>query len=153
MSTVDDAMDTVIQYAVDTFLSNYQDDILDDLAEKARDEEEEPADVLDDVIWDWLNRTDIYDEIEELIYEQIDDECMYTEDCMEIITDYGFTESLRAARDMGWDFSSVNESNVAAAVLMENMPSEDTMQDEIVRQILASYAYQKRLSNPEQQGE
>ena len=41
MSVVDDAMDKVVQYAVDTFLSNYQDEILDDLAEKARDEDEE----------------------------------------------------------------------------------------------------------------
>ena len=151
MSTVDDAMDTVIQYAVDTFLSNYQDDILDDLAEKARDEEEEPADVLDDVIWDWLNRTDIYDEIEELIFEQIDDECMYTEDCMEIIVDYGFSESLSAAHDMGWDFSSVTESKVAAAVLMENMPSEKKIQEEIVEQIEDSNSYQELVSYWENQ--
>lgn len=151
MSVVDDAVENIVWETADAFLSNYLDDVLDEVAEKAREEEEEPADVLEEVIEDWVSRIDIYDEIQELLYEQIDNECMYTDDCMEIITDYGFTESLRAARDMGWDFSSVNESNVAAAVLMENMPSEDTMQDEIVRQILTSYAYQKRLSNPEHQ--
>lgn len=153
MSVVDDTMDKVVQYAVDTFLSNYQDDILDEVAEKAREEEEEPADVLEDLIWDWVNRTDIYDEIEELIYEQIDDECMYTDDCVEIIVDYGFSESLSAAQDMGWDFSSVNESRVAAAVLMENMPAEDRIYDEILEQIGDSSSYLELVSHWENQAE
>jgi len=97
------------------------------------------------VVSDWISRISISDEVREYIYEQIDNETIYTADCMEIITDYGFSESLSAAVDMGCDLSDVSESAVASAVLTLNMPDDDTMQDEIIRQIQECSSYLERL--------
>ena len=46
----------------------------------------------------------------------------------------------------GCDLSDVSESAVASAVLTLNMPDDDTMQDEIIRQIQECSSYLERVS-------
>ena len=45
----------------------------------------------------------------------------------------------------GCDLSDVSESAVASAVLTLNMPDDDTMQDEIIRQIQECSSYLERV--------
>lgn len=169
MTSYDDARENVVWGAADAFLSNNLDEILDEVFERVEEERNEgeecdPSDMVEDVVSDWISRISISDEIREYIYEQIDNETIYTADCMEIITDYGFSESLSAALEMGvWpagtqavehgrrtcggcDLSDVSESAVASAVLTLNMPDDDTMQDEIIRQIQECSSYLERVS-------
>ena len=157
MTGYDDARENVVWGAADAFLSNNLDEILDEVFERVEEERNEgeecdPADMVEEVVSDWISRISrisISDEVHEYIYEQIDDETMYTADCMEIITDYGFSESLSAAQDMGCDLSDVSESAVASAVLTLNMLDDDTMQDEIIRQIQECSSYLERVSEYE----
>ena len=151
MTSYDDARENVVWGAADAFLSNNLDDLLDEIFERVDEDGDEPADVVEDVVSDWISRISISDEVREYIYEQIDNETIYTADCMEIITDYGFSESLSAAVDMGCDLSDVSESAVASAVLTLNMPDDDTMQDEIIRQIQECSSYLERISEYENQ--
>ena len=163
MTTVADAIENVVWAAADAFLSDNLDDILNEIFERVDEEETDDLEgMVEEVVSEWISQTPIYDQIEEYINQQIDDECMYTDDCMEIITDYGFSYSLSAAQEMGvWpagthavehgrrtcggcDLSDVTETAVASAVLMMNSPSEDTMQDEIVRQIQETTAFRNR---------
>ena len=145
MTGYDDARENVVWGAADAFLSNNLDNLLDEIFERVDEDGDEPADVVEDVVSDWISRISISDEVREYIYEQIDNETIYTADCMEIITDYGFSESLSAAVDMGCDLSDVSESEVASAVLTLNMPDDDTMQDEIIRQIQECSSYLERV--------
>ena len=151
MTSYDDARENVVWGAADAFLSNNLDEILDEVFERVEEEWEDgeecdPSDMVEEVVSDWISRISISDEVREYIYEQIDNETIYTADCMEIITDYGFSESLNAALNMGCDLSDVSESAVASAVLTLNMPDDDTMQDEIIRQIQECSSYLERVS-------
>ena len=163
MSTVDEAVENITWAAGDSFLSNY----LDEVFERAEEDCVEPDEVLDEVVAEWLDRSYIYDEVYDYLYEHIDNECMYTSDCMEIISDYGFSESLSAAQDMGaWpggtqaiehsrrtcggcDLSDVTESAVASAVLHQNLPSVEELQEEIVSQIQECSSYLERVAEYE----
>ena len=167
MPTVDEAVENITWAAGDSFLSNYLDEVLDEVFERAEEDCVEPDEVLDEVVAEWLDRSYIYDEVYDYLYEHIDNECMYTSDCMEIIADYGFSDSLAAAVDLGaWpggtqaiehgrrtcggcDLSDVTESAVASAVLTLNMPDDDTMQDEIIRQIQECSSYLERVAEYE----
>ena len=154
MTSYDDARENVVWGAADAFLSNNLDEILDEVFERVEEERNEgeecdPSDMVEEVVSDWISRISISDEVREYIYEQIDNETIYTADCMEIITGYGFSESLSAAVDMGCDLSDVSESAVASAVLTLNMPDDDTMQDEIIRQIQECSSYLERVSEYE----
>ena len=164
MTTVADAIENVVWAAADSFLSDNLDEILNEIFERIDEEETDDLEgMVEEVVSEWISQTPIYDQIEEYINQQIDDECMYTDDCMEIITDYGFSYSLSAAQEMGvWpagthavehgrrtcggcDLSDVSESAVASAVLTLNMPDDDTMQDEIIRQIQECSSYLERV--------
>ena len=149
MPTVDEAVENITWAAGDSFLSNYLDEVLDEVFERVEEDGEDPEDVLDDVVTEWLDRSYIYDKVYDYLYEHIDDECMRTSDCMEIITDYGFSDSLAAAVDMGCDLSDADETVVACAVLHMNLPSTDDLQEEIVRQISESTDYREQLSEYE----
>ena len=167
MPTVDEAVENITWAAGDSFLSNYLDEVLDEVFERVEEDGEDPEDVLDDVVTEWLDRSYIYDKVYDYLYEHIDNECMYTSDCMEIISDYGFSESLSAAQDMGaWpggtqaiehsrrtcggcDLSDVTESAVASAVLHQNLPSTDDLQEEIVSQIQECSSYLERVAEYE----
>ena len=151
MTSYDDARENVVWGAANAFLSNNLDEILDEVFERVEEEWEDgeecdPSDMIEEVVSDWISRISISDEIREYIYEQIDNETIYTADCMEIITDYGFSDSLVAVQEMGCDLSDVSESAVASAVLTLNMPDDDTMQDEIIRQIQECSSYLERVS-------
>ena len=145
MPSVEDARENVIWGAADAFLSNNLDDLLDEIFERVSEDGDVPDEVVDDVVSDWISRMSVADEVHECIYEQIDDECTYSDDCMEIIADYGFSDSLSAALDQGCDLSDTDETAVASAVLTQNMPSDDTMEDEIIRQIKESSSYLERV--------
>ena len=149
MPTVDEAVENITWAAGDSFLSNYLDEVLDEVFERAEEDCVEPDEVLDEVVAEWLDRSYIYDEVYDYLYEHIDNECMYTSDCMEIITDYGFSDSRAAAVDMGCDLSDADEIAVASAVLHMNLPSTDDLQEEIVRQISESTDYREQLSEYE----
>ena len=149
MPTVDEAVENITWAAGDSFLSNYLDEVLNEVFERAEEDCVEPDEVLDEVVAEWLDRSYIYDEVYDYLYEHIDNECMYTSDCMEIIADYGFSDSLAAAVDLGCDLSDVTESAVASAVLTLNMPDDDTMQDEIIRQIQECSSYLERVAEYE----
>ena len=145
MPTVDEAVENITWAAGDSFLSDYLNEVLNEVFERVEEDNEEPGDVLEEVIYEWLDRTYIYDKVYDYLYEHIDDECMRTSDCMEIITDYGFSDSLAAAVDMGCDLSDADETVVACAVLHMNLPSTDDLQEEIVRQISESTDYREQL--------
>ena len=154
MTSYDDARKNVVWGAADAFLSNNLDDLLDEIFERVEEEWEDgedcdPSDMVEEVVSDWISRTSVSDEVREYIYEQIDDETMYSDDCMEIITDYGFCDSLAAALEMGCDLTDTTESAVASAVLTLNMPDDDTMQDEIIRQIQECSSYLERVAEYE----
>ena len=167
MPTVDEAVENITWAAGDSFLSDYLNEVLTEVFERVEEDGEDPEDVLDEVVTEWLDRTYIYDKVYDYLYEHIDDECMRTSDCMEIITDYGFSDSLAAAVDMGaWpggtqaiehsrrtcggcDLSDVTESAVASAVLHQNLPSTDDLQEEIVRQIQECSSYLERVAEYE----
>ena len=149
MPTVYEAVENITWAAGDSFLSNYLDEVLDEVFERAEEDCVEPDEVLDEVVAEWLDRSYIYDEVYDYLYEHIDNECMRTSDCMEIITDYGFSDSLAAAVDMGCDLSDADETVVACAVLHMNLPSTDDLQEEIVRQISESTDYREQLSEYE----
>ena len=150
MPTVDEAVENITWAAGDSFLSDYLNEVLNEVFERVEEDNEEPGDVLEEVIYEWLDRTYIYDKVYDYLYEHIDDECMHTSDCMEIITDYGFSDSLAAAVDMGCDLSDADETVVACAVLHMNLPSTDDLQEEIVRQISESTDYREQLSEYEE---
>ena len=145
MPTVDEAVENITWAAGDSFLSDYLNEVLNEVFERVEEDGEEPGEVLEEVIYEWLDRSYIYDKVYDYLYEHIDNECMYTSDCMEIIADYGFSDSLSAAQDMGCDFSDVDETAVASAVLHQNLPSTDDLQEEIVRQIYESTEYREQL--------
>ena len=145
MPTVDEAVENITWAAGDSFLSDYLNEVLTEVFERVEEDGEDPEDVLDEVVTEWLDRTYIYDKVYDYLYEHIDDECMRTSDCMEIITDYGFSDSLAAAVDMGCDLSDADETVVACAVLHMNLPSTDDLQEEIVRQIYESTEYREQL--------
>ena len=145
MPTVDEAVENITWAAGDSFLSDYLNEVLTEVFEMVEEDGEDPEDVLDEVVTEWLDRTYIYDKVYDYLYEHIDDECMRTSDCMEIITDYGFSDSLAAAVDMGCDLSDADETVVACAVLHMNLPSTDDLQEEIVRQISESTDYREQL--------
>ena len=145
MPTVDEAVENITWAAGDSFLSDYLNEVLNEVFERVEEDGEDPEDVLDDVVTEWLDRSYIYDKVYDYLYEHIDNECMYTSDCMEIIADYGFSDSLSAAQDMGCDFSDVDETAVASAVLHMNLPSTDDLHEEIVRQISESTDYREQL--------
>ena len=154
MTGYDAAIENMVWGAADAFLSNNLDDLLDEIferAEEARKEGDECdlSDMVKDVVSDWISCTPVSDEIHEYISEQIDDETMYSGDCMEIIIDYGFSESLSAAVDMGCDLKDTNEYEVASAVLTLNRPYDNTMQDEIIQQIQESSSYLERVAEYE----
>ena len=149
MPTVDEAVENITWAAGDSFLSNYLDEVLDEVFERAEEDCVEPDEVLDEVVAEWLDRSYIYDEVYDYLYEHIDNECMYTSDCMEIIADYGFSDSLAAAVNMGCDFSDVDETAVASAVLHQNLPSTDDLQEEIVSQIQECSSYLERVAEYE----
>ena len=149
MPTVDEAVENITWAAGDSFLSDYLNEVLNEVFERVEEDNEEPCDVLEEVIYEWLDRSYIYDKVYDYLYEHIDDECMRTSDCMEIITDYGFSDSLAAAVDMGCDLSDADETVVACAVLHMNLPSTDDLQEEIVRQISESTDYREQLSEYE----
>ena len=163
MSSVDDALENVVWAAADEFLSENLDEILDEVFERVYEEDTDDLEgIVEEVVSEWLSRSYVYDQIQTYIDEQIDDECMYPDDCMDIITDYGFSDSLAAAQEMGvWpagtqavehsrrtcggcDLSDVSESAVASAVLTLHGPTVDTMQDEIIRQIQETTAFRER---------
>ena len=145
MPTVDEAVENITWAAGDSFLSDYLNEVLSEVFERVEEDGEDPEDVLDDVVTEWLDRSYIYDKVYDYLYEHIDNECMYTSYCMEIIADYGFSDSLSAAQDMGCDFSDVDETAVASAVLHMNLPSTDDLHEEIVRQISESTDYREQL--------
>ena len=149
MPTVDEAVENITWAAGDSFLSDYLNEVLNEVFERVEEDNEEPGDVLEEVIYEWLDRTYIYDKVYDYLYEHIDDECMRTSDCMEIITDYGFSDSLAAAVDMGCDLSDADETVVACAVLHMNLPSTDDLQEEIVRQIQECSSYLERVAEYE----
>ena len=149
MPTVDEAVENITWAAGDSFLSDYLNEVLNEVFERVEEDGEEPGEVLEEVIYEWLDRSYIYDKVYDYLYEHIDDECMRTSDCMEIITDYGFSDSLAAAVDMGCDLSDADETVVACAVLHMNLPSTDDLQEEIVRQISESTDYRELLSEYE----
>ena len=144
MPTVDEAVENITWAAGDSFLSDYLNEVLNEVFERVEEDGEDPEDVLDEVIQEWLDRTYIYDKVYDYLYEHIDNECMYTSDCMDIIADYGFSDSLSAAQNMGCDLSDADETSVASAVLHMNLPSTDDLQEEIVRQISESMDYRER---------
>ena len=149
MTSYDDARENVVWGTADAFLSNNLDDLLEEIFERVEEDGDDPSDVVEDVVSDWISRISVSDEVHEYIYEQIDDETMYTDDCMEIITDYGFSDSLAAAVEMGCVLMDTTESAVASAVLTLNMPDDDTMQDEIIRQIQECSSYLERVAEYE----
>ena len=164
MSSVDDALENVVWAAADEFLSENLDEILDEVFERVYEEDTDDLEgIVEEVVSEWLSRSYVYDQIQTYIDEQIDDECMYSDDCMDIITDYGFSDSLAAAQEMGvWpagtqavehgrrtcggcDFSDMDETAVASAVLHQNLPSLEELQEEIVSQILDTSDYRDQL--------
>ena len=82
MTGYDDARENVVWGAADAFLSNNLDEILDEVFERVDEDGDDPEDVVEDVVSDWISRISISDEVREYIYEQIDNETIYTDDCI-----------------------------------------------------------------------
>lgn len=74
-------------------------------------------------------------EMYEAMHEQMDCETTYYYQGIEIINDYGFTESLKAANNACFNLDSTNECQIAYFVLSENLPSMESIEEMILYEI------------------
>lgn len=185
MSRMDSILEDILYDAVDSYVSENREEIITDICRVASEEGKSLPSALEAVVVDWLSEGDGYFYIRDDMECQAEQSCDYEYDCEKIIFEYGFTNSLEAAKEMGvrlsdtdesevaaavdmgaWpggtqavehgrrtcggcDFSDMDETAVASAVLHQNLPSVEELQEEIVSQIQECSSYLERVAEYE----
>ena len=131
MSKLEGILEDILFDAVETYVDENKADILSDIRGLTA-EGKTVSDALNLVVSDWLKEGDGYIYIRDDMERQTEFACGYEGDCNRIIFEYGFTNSLEAAKDAGVRLSSTDEMEVAAAVLRANLPDKAKILEEVL---------------------
>lgn len=130
MGKMDDILEDILTDAAEDYVRDNQADILRDINQLVS-EGKTPSDALDAVVSDWLVCGDGYEYIREDMADQAERSCDYSYDCERIIFEYGFVNSLEAAKEEGCRLSDVDEYAVASAVLRANLPGKTEVREAV----------------------
>ena len=145
MSKMESILEDILYDAVDSYVSENREEIITDICRVVSEEGKSLPSALEAVVVDWLSEGDGYFFIREDMEDQAERSCDYEYDCEKIIFEYGFTNSLEAAKEMGVRLSATDESEVAAAVLKANLPSKKEVLSEVEEYLLGSDRLQYML--------
>ena len=143
MSKMESILEDILYDAVDSYVSENREEIITDICRVVSEEGKSLPSALEAVVVDWLSEGDGYFYIRDDMECQAEQSCDYEYDCEKIIFEYGFTNSLEAAKEMGLRLSATDESEVAAAVLKANLPSKKDVQAEVEAHVCSLDEYQK----------
>ena len=145
MSKMESILEDILYDAVDSYVSENREEIITDICRVVSEEGKSLPSALEAVVVDWLSEGDGYFYIRDDMEHQAEQSCDYEYDCEKIIFEYGFTNSLEAAKEMGVRLSATDESEVAAAVLKANLPSKKEVLSEVEEYLLGSDRLQYML--------
>ena len=158
MSKLEGIIEEILYDAVDSYVSENLEEIIVSICGKVTNEI--PADsteekmtlsrALEEVVIDWLENGDGYVYIRDDMENQADNSCDYEYDCERIIFDYGFTRSLETAKEYGVRLSDTDESEVAHAVLLANLPSRKAIREEVENHVRCSNEFQKLVDEEQE---
>ena len=143
MSKMEELLEEIISDAVESYVFENLEDIFHDVWALMETNQKQIPEIISEVAKDWLECGDGYIEIQDEMERQAEQSCDYEYDCEKIIFEYGFTNSLEAAKEMGVRLSDTDESEVAAAVLKANLPSKKDVQAEVEAHVCSLDEYQK----------
>ena len=143
MSKMESILEDILYDAVDSYVSENREEIITDICRVVSEEGKSLPSALEAVVVDWLSDGCGYAEIFDDMEYQVEQACGYEYDCETVIFEYGFTNSLEAAKEMGVRLSATDESEVAAAVLKANLPSKKDVQAEVEAHVCSLDEYQK----------
>lgn len=145
MSKMEELLEEIISDAVESYVFENLEDIFHDVWALMETNQKQIPEIISEVAKDWLECGDGYIEIQDEMERQAEQSCDYEYDCEKIIFEYGFTNSLEAAKEMGVRLSDTDESEVAAAVLKANLPSKKEVLSEVEEYLLGSDRLQYML--------
>ena len=143
MSKMEELLEEILSDAVESYVFENLEDIFHDVWALMETNQKQIPEIISEVAKDWLECGDGYIEIQDEMERQAEQSCDYEYDCEKIIFEYGFTNSLEAAKEMGVRLSDTDESEVAAAVLKANLPSKKDVQAEVEAHVCSLDEYQK----------
>ena len=143
MSKMEELLEEILSDAVESYVFENLEDIFHDVWALMETNQKQIPEIISEVAKDWLECGDGYIEIQDEMERQAEQSCDYEYDCEKIIFEYGFTNSLEAAKEMGVRLSDTDESEVAAAVLKANLPSKKEVQAEVEAHVCSLDEYQK----------
>ena len=143
MSKMEELLEEILSDAVESYVFENLEDIFHDVWALMETNQKQIPEIISEVAKDWLECGDGYIEIQDEMERQAEQSCDYEYDCEKIIFEYGFTNSLEAAKEMGVRLSATDESEVAAAVLKANLPSKKDVQAEVEAHVCSLDEYQK----------
>ena len=145
MSKMEELLEEILSDAVESYVFENLEDIFHDVWALMETNQKQIPEIISEVAKDWLECGDGYIEIQDEMERQAEQSCDYEYDCEKIIFEYGFTNSLEAAKEMGVRLSATDESEVAAAVLKVNLPSKKEVLSEVEEYLLGSDRLQYML--------
>ena len=145
MSKMEELLEEILSDAVESYVFENLEDIFHDVWALMETNQKQIPEIISEVAKDWLECGDGYIEIQDEMERQAEQSCDYEYDCEKIIFEYGFTNSLVAAKEMGVRLSDTDESEVAAAVLKANLPSKKEVLSEVEEYLLGSDRLQYML--------
>ena len=145
MSKMEELLEEILSDAVESYVFENLEDIFHDVWALMETNQKQIPEIISEVAKDWLECGDGYIEIQDEMERQAELSCDYEYDCEKIIFEYGFTNSLEAAKEMGVRLSDTDESEVAAAVLKANLPSKKEVLSEVEEYLLGSDRLQYML--------
>lgn len=145
MSKMEELLEEILSDAVESYVFENLEDIFHDVWALMETNQKQIPEIISEVAKDWLECGDGYIEIQDEMERQAEQSCDYEYDCEKIIFEYGFTNSLEAAKEMGVRLSDTDESEVAAAVLKANLPSKKEVLSEVEEYLLGSDRLQYML--------
>ena len=145
MSKMEELLEEILSDAVESYVFENLEDIFHDVWALMETNQKQIPEIISEVAKDWLECGDGYIEIQDEMERQAEQSCDYEYDCEKIIFEYGFTNSLEAAKEMGVRLSDIDESEVAAAVLKANLPSKKEVLSEVEEYLLGSDRLQYML--------
>ena len=143
MSKMEELLEEILSDAVESYVFENLEDIFHDVWALMETNQKQIPEIISEVAKDWLECGDGYIEIQDEMERQAEQSCDYEYDCEKIIFEYGFTNSLEAAKEMCVRLSATDESEVAAAVLKANLPSKKDVQAEVEAHVCSLDEYQK----------
>ena len=143
MSKIERIMEDILIDAVDTYVAENREDMVRDIRKLTAEEGKTLPQALEAVVRDWLENGDGYFFIKDDMHRQIEQSCEYEYDCEKIIFEYGFTNSLEAAKENGVRLSNTDEFEVAVVILRISIPEKQEIREEVEAHLCSTDAYQK----------